>query len=914
VPENDKPTLLLVPPLSRAVGGARPRLAAVDVALAGALLAYAAAYLSWLLGKWGPADMQLAINDSAFVPLGLLTVAAAARAAWLATNPRSRRAWLLLAAGFLAYCAGDSLWFVMEVIQGIEVPFPSLADVGYLAFYPLLLAGLILLPRDRSPSRLKLALDLATVLVGASTIVWWLVLAPVLETATGDAASVLVALAYPVGDILLIFALAVAFIGNLRDTSRAAVLLLGLGVVLNVVADLAYARLSLDATYESGTWIDVLYMFGWFSMGLAGVAESRLRFVPGRRSARTARAPIALPPYLAIAAVDIVLAVSAIGQTPDDAILIAGSIVVTGLVVVRQIVTARENALLLAERATLKSEARFRAIIQNATDVVAVVTGGGRISYVTPSVRTIVDRDPEDLIGRDMLALIHPEDSPLFVEVLQKAGGRKTLVGPVACRGAGPRSSQLELTALNLLDDPVVAGIVVTVSDVTERRAFEDQLRSQALHDPLTGLANRTLFADRLTRAIVRGGRRNVRPALLYMDVDDFKTINDSLGHQAGDRVLLELSRRLRDTVREDDTAARLGGDEFAILLEDTTDAADPIAVAERITAALTQPIELDGAKLHVTVSTGIVIAEGTEPTAVELLRDADIAMYEAKREAHGRWLVFAPEMYQATVERARLEADLRDALDKGQLRLVYQPLIDLENDRIVAVEALLRWDHPERGLLMPAVFIPVAESSGEIVCIGLWVIEEACRTVMTWNAGRPDQPMRANVNVSVRQLEPGFVDQVASILRRLGFPPSLLVLEITESIFAGERSKLAAVLANLRELGVRISIDDFGTGYSALSYLRDLPVDELKIDQAFVSDLARRGDGGLVATILQLGRDLSLETVAEGIERDDQLGHLRDLGCRIGQGYLLGRPAPSEVLEKRVSADSGTESFPRSA
>ena len=316
----------------------------------------------------------------------------------------------------------------------------------------------------------------------------------------------------------------------------------------------------------------------------------------------------------------------------------------------------------------------------------------------------------------------------------------------------------VEMTAMNLLADPNVEGIVVTIHDVTDRKVFEEQLEHQAFHYPLTGLANRALLADRVEHALSRARRRAAKPAVIYLDLDDFKRVNDSQGHEAGDRVLQEVARRLRETLLDADTAALLGGDEFAVLVEETATVEDALVVARRIEGELMRPIELEDGALSIVASLGVVRADDRTRGVVELLRNADIAMYEAKREARGGHRVFEPSMFGATVQRVRLEEDLRHALDNGELALVFQPLVDLANRRSVGVEALLRWNHPHRGLVMPLTFISLAEQTGEIVRIGRWVIEETCRVVGGWNQ-RLEVPLRANVNVSVRQLVPSFVD-----------------------------------------------------------------------------------------------------------------------------------------------------------
>jgi diguanylate cyclase (GGDEF)-like protein len=401
-------------------------------------------------------------------------------------------------------------------------------------------------------------------------------------------------------------------------------------------------------------------------------------------------------------------------------------------------------------------------------------------------------------------------------------------------------------------------------------------------------------------QAIIRANRSKRPPAVLYIDIDDFKRINDTQGHAAGDEVLVQVAQRIKRTIRGEDTAARLGGDEFSILIDETPTESEAVTLANRLVAAFSLPFEVAGSTVSLSCTIGIHRSARLEVPAGDLLRNADIAMYVAKRDARGGYVVFQEAMYAETVDRVRLETDLRIALDRGELRLLYQPIVSIADGSLKGVEALLRWHHPERGLVMPMEFIPVAERSGEIRRIGRWVLEEACRTVRGWSSiGGP--PLIANVNVSVVQLEEGFVAQVASILRETGLPPSQLVIEITESAFSEEGAEVVEILSELRRLGVRVSIDDFGTGYSSLSRLRDLPVDELKIDRSFVTQLGGQVDGTLVSTIVHLAQELSLGTVAEGVEELAQMDRLRELGCVLAQGHLIAWPSEATVIEQML-------------
>jgi diguanylate cyclase (GGDEF)-like protein len=466
---------------------------------------------------------------------------------------------------------------------------------------------------------------------------------------------------------------------------------------------------------------------------------------------------------------------------------------------------------------------------------------------------------------------------------------------------------QFEVVNASLLDDEAVRGIVATLRDVTERRALERELEHQAFHDRLTGLANRALFRDRLEHALARRNRhRDQHPvAVLLLDLDDFKVVNDSLGHAAGDRLLVMVAERLRGHLRASDTTARLGGDEFAVLLDDPAADDEALRVAERLIEVLAAPYQLDGRELFVRASIGVAAAAETGQPADELLRDADMAMYAAKARSRGGYQVFQPALHEAAVGRLALEADLQRGIEEGQFTLHYQPILELASGRLVGLEALLRWRHPERGWVAPLDFIPAAEASGQIVPIGRFVLRQACRQAVAWQARFPARPLRMSVNVSARQLqEPDVAEDIRRVVEDCGMDPRLLVLEITETVLVQDVEAMAAKLRALTACGLRVAVDDFGTGYSSLSYLHRFPVHLLKIDKSFTD----RVDGGfddaaLARAIVRLGQALHLETVAEGVETASQLAALRELGCTFGQGFHFARPLEAAAVEELLEA-----------
>ena len=429
-----------------------------------------------------------------------------------------------------------------------------------------------------------------------------------------------------------------------------------------------------------------------------------------------------------------------------------------------------------------------------------------------------------------------------------------------------------------------------------EQRA--EEMRHLALHDPLTDLANRTLFGDRLEHALARAARSREPLAVLFLDPDRFKAVNDSLGHAAGDELLLQVADRLAGCLRPADTLARLGGDEFAVLLEDLSQDSSGAAVADRLLEALQAPVTAGGAALVVQASIGVAVSTIGRETAGELLRNADLAMYSAKTKGRGRYAEFEPAMHASSLGALEMEADLRRGLRDGEFLLHYQPLTSVQNGQLSGVEALVRWQHPERGMVSPTQFIPVAEATGLIVPLGLWVLQQACQQMSSWRRRYPGQPeLTLAVNLSGAQLLPGLVGTVEQVLVDTGLPPTALVLEVTESLLMAETPTMISILSDLRTLGVRLAIDDFGTGYSSLNRLSSLPVDILKIDKSFIDGVGTERTAGVVAGMISMAHSLDLAVVAEGVEEGDQLAFLRQHGCDEMQGFLLARPmAPAGV------------------
>jgi diguanylate cyclase (GGDEF)-like protein/PAS domain S-box-containing protein len=549
-----------------------------------------------------------------------------------------------------------------------------------------------------------------------------------------------------------------------------------------------------------------------------------------------------------------------------------------------------------AQERLAASEARFRSLVQHTADLIAIVDDDMQLTYVSPAARSMLGYEPDSLLGRPITDLIPAEQ--LFVD-----DGKLPALSEAHIRDASGQWRSAELTITDLRGDEAVAGIVINARDVSERKTLEDKLRHLAMHDPLTGLANRNLLHERLEAAL-RDPSNAV--SVLYLDIDDFKSLNDTLGHGYGDSALSEIARRLLANLRDSDLAARLGGDEFAVLLEGPG-AVSPMDVAERLLHALRAPIVLGHHRVQLTVSLGAAMRED-DSTVASLTRNADIAMYLAKTDGKDRRQLFEAAMLESFNTRIELKRDLQEVIDRGELRLVYQPVYELDSGRMVSVEALVRWDHPTRGLVPPLQFIPLAEESGAILQIGSWVLDRACAQLAAWRAAGAWPDLKVGVNLSVAQLEhQSLLSEVERTLARHGLEPSALILEVTESVLAADIDLVQLQLSALSSLGVRLALDDFGTGYSSLGYLQHFELDTLKIDKSFLGDTKDPSQQeGLIRAIIEIARGRGMSTTAEGVEDENQLAMLARLGCTNVQGYLFAKPLPpDEVLH---AADRAVE------
>ncbi|MET0909215.1 MAG: EAL domain-containing protein [Ilumatobacteraceae bacterium] len=830
----------------------------------------------------------------------LVSIGAAALAWWSFVRRGGQARWWL-ALGITASALGDVLYELYVLARDVS-PAVSVADGPWIGSYVGVgMAVLIVMRRGRHTwgGEIDGLIDVAVIGIVVSLVLWQFWLHSTLTDTSVPVFVRVVWAAYPVLDAMLL-ALVVRFM-VVRRRHQAMSLLLAAGVACWLASDFIF--IIAEPGGSVGALLDVGWMLGGALLAAAtwydhDVGAPTADDGAGYDEVGTIRIGLAIAPMLVPGVIELISYVH--GEDANPVPLLAASIAFAGLAMARamRLVRLRDEA----QQRMTASEQLYRVLAANSSDAVLMLDATGTIMNEAPELARLVGHAGVPTVGQRALDFVAPSDvdsAILFNQALLSPGtvvSGETLI-------QRPNGSELWLStrAVNLLDDRAVRGIVVNVHDITGRKRAEQELLHQAFHDSLTGLANRALFLDRVEHALSGRERRGLDPAVIFLDLDGFKNVNDGLGHEAGDHLLKEVARRLRSVVRSGDTVARLGGDEFAMLIEGPRHVnVEAEWIAERALRCLSEPVRLDdGHEVTVSASMGIAHA-GADSTGPVLLRDADVAMYQAKMSGKASWVVYEPTMRAPAIERLQLESDIGRALEDGQLHLLYQPVIELATNRIAGFEALVRWQHPELGVVMPDRFVPIAEQNGGIIAIGSWVLQTACQTAADWTE-RHQSPLTMAVNISGRQLAaPELTHHVRQALDESGLDPAALVLEITETALIKDPEQAAAKLYELRMLGVRLAIDDFGTGYSSLSYLQQFPFDILKIDRSFINTITDREQvPDIMRGLLDLSKTLHLETVAEGIESAAQLEQLRDQHCQLGQGFLFSHPLPAEEAER---------------
>jgi len=889
-------------------GHAEPRLQSVrrllarvapklDYVVLGAFL-WTAGFLLFAVGEGREANGHSSMSDIWLMPSGFAIGILGLLLAWddrLAA--RDRLPWRLMMLGGLAMPAADAVWLAADTPQR-ALPAELAALVGLLPLVLLGAAMLLLRPARtaRPRPRSQYLLDLLATVVVAGLMLWYFVFEGMPAVTGTDLVARVACGGSAVVAIAMFARIAVRPTEGLSPIAATALVLGGAAAIVGFVA-----------TSGPGPEGNGAAIIGQVSLGLlrcALIVGCRLELRSRDRHLDQAREHGPSPLFYACVAIGSTpLALLVVNLGAHYLVVVATSLALSAIVVVRQFLTAREAV--QSDRARRKTEARFGWLVRNSSDFIMAVDAEGTIDYVSPSVERLLTEPAHQLLGTPLVDLAHPEDKAELESLVGRAmasPGRR-VSGEWRIRQSDGTWLPVETVASSGTGDFDTTGVVLNTRDLAERKALEQKLTFQAFHDPLTRLANRSLFRERVEHTLDR--RTLADTAVLFIDLDNFKTINDSLGHAAGDHVLVETAHRVRSCLRTEDTAARLGGDEFAVLLEDA-DVTAAARVAERIRVALGTPFWVLGQEVYISASIGIAVRRDGD-TAGELLRNADVAMYTAKSKGKACFEIFEPAMHDAVVARLGLEAELRRAVERQEFVVHYQPIVKLDSGEVIGAEALVRWQHPTRGLVPPLEFIPLAEETGLIVPLGSWILRQACRQLAEWQRLRGGgEPFVMNVNLSSRQLvREAIADEVAAAVDDSGIRASWLVLEVTETVLMADPEVAAKALASIRDLGVRVALDDFGSGYSSLSHLRRFPIDIVKIDKSFVDDVAHEGAESAIARgIIELGRAMRIQTVAEGIEVDEQAEVLRTLGCELGQGFFFARPLAPDAWAALLSTD----------
>ncbi|HET9108185.1 MAG TPA: EAL domain-containing protein [Steroidobacteraceae bacterium] len=851
---------------------------------------YVAVGVAWMLSGAGGPEVTFYIGLFYKEPAELLCIlVAAATARRMVPGPLRSAWWSLttaLALYFVADCIGLTYWML-----GRD-PFPSPADIFYCAFYLPLTATAIWLIRAAAVrlSWAQLVLDAAIFVLGFGAFFWFFAVEPAAIHADLGVLKEALSEAYLALDSLCLLLFGVLLLTGSGAGGWRIPLMLLTGFSAMFLGDIIWSLAKVHGYYVPGGFQDVLYVSCYLPMAAAGREQIRTITTPAREASRTSGALARSLPYVAMAAAFLVLIYLSRGGAGSHATLMIGVVAaLTALLMFRQAVVLR------------MTEEHYASLVANASDVIMIIGVDWVVRFASPAARRILGLNPQEITGKSLPQLWGGEDAErlrsFLGEVARTSSGA---VGPVELR-IERAARVIEAVGSNLSDDPAVRGLALNFRDISERKMLEEKLRQLAFHDPLTLLANRNLFRDRVQHALDRAQRGESRAAVMFLDVDNFKNINDSLGHDAGDRLLQAVAQRILQTSRASDTVARLGGDEFGVLLEGIATAAQAQRVADALIESLGTPFPLDGREVRVTASIGVAFS-GTDTTAKALLSNADLAMYHAKSAGKNRHVAFQPQMQTLLQERLRLEADIGRAFEREEFFIEYQPIVDLGSRALLGVEALARWRHPEAGVLMPGRFIQVLEECGQIAALGRWILKRACCDVCAWRpAIAGASSLRLTVNISARHLQHGELAQdIREALEASGLEPGNLVIELTESSMMHNSDINLDRFHRIKALGVKLAIDDFGTGYSSLSYLHRFPIDILKIDRSFVTGLSSDDGPDLARAVITLGETLGLDTVAEGVESERQVSALLALGCVAGQGFLF---APSRSLEQLTAS-----------
>jgi diguanylate cyclase (GGDEF)-like protein/PAS domain S-box-containing protein len=897
---------------------------------------------------WGSYEVALFMGD-----FGLSAAAATAAVSCFlyarSRGTRFRPAWLLFSLSSTMAALGNLVWGWYEVVLGLPVPSPSYADLFFLCFAPPAIVGLLVLAKRPVTKAGWVCLGLDAWLIGGSllTLAWSLALAQAAKSEGPGVAHIALSLAYPLLDIALV-SMVLALHFRRSAVNRSAVNTAIGALALTVMCDALFTSPLMHHDYRSGQLLDA----GWFAGSLLlayapwagsrdadrhgpdrhGTGHTRVvhEHLPGQRSGPHHQAPLpgaehsrypaarpiagslaALTPYLAAAVCTLGILYNVLnGRSVDRVVLLTGGTVVLALVV-RQGIMLLDNITLTQELA--QKENHFRSLVQGSSDVIMIAAPSGVLRYVSPAAAGVYGRSAEELVGTELANLIHPEDLGCVVHEVRRFLAAHPVEEPttrIECRFRSGDGGWLNVESTVNRHH---GGLIFNSRDVTERVRLQAQLQHNAEHDPLTDLPNRALFTKRVQHALSgrRASDRGValrNTAVLFIDLDGFKAVNDSIGHQAGDELLVQAARRLQESVRHGDTASRLGGDEFAALIagDNTRDRAARerhiLELADRLRTTLSQPYLIGGNDVRVNASIGVAFADAGLG-AGELLRNADLAMYRAKAGGKGRVELYKPQMQQDVVRKAELATRLRAALHDGEFALLHQPVVSLEDGRITSVSAQARWRSSQGVLFTPAEFLRVAEDSEKTAELGRWMIEEAVEQAAERHATGLSVPVV--VRMSARRLLDRSMPlgSIEALLTRHGLPPGSLIIELSDADPRVSLDELERRLSALRRVGVRIALDGFGSGYAAITALRRLPVDVLKLDRGLVEGVVESARlYKITSGLLRIAGDLGLKSMAEGVDLPEQVIALRAMGCTHGQGMAFSGPLDEYRLRRALA------------
>ncbi|MFJ8932706.1 putative bifunctional diguanylate cyclase/phosphodiesterase [Streptomyces sp. NPDC102364] len=869
---------------------------------------------------WGSDRLALIMGDFG---LSLAAAIAAVSNFVYARSSRSRfrPAWLLFAFSSLMASFGNGVWGWYEVVLREPVPTPSLADLFFLCFAPPAIIGLLVLARRpvTKAGWICLALDAWLIAGSLVTLSWSLALAHTAEFEGQSVTRTALSLAYPLLDIALV-SMVLALHFRRSPGSRTAVNTAIGALALTVMCDALFTSPLLHASYRSGEILDA----GWFAGSLLlayapwvgtrrGVREEEHSLGSGGRYQVSYTRPIsgslaALTPYLAAAVCTLGILYNLLdGHRVDRVVLFTACTVVLALVM-RQGIMLLDNITLTQELA--QKENHFRSLVQGSSDVIMIAAPNGTLRYVSPAAAGVYGRDAEDLVGSELASIIHPEDLGRVMHEVRRFLAASQIEEPttrIECRFRSGTGTWLNVESTVNRHH---GGLILNSRDVTERVRLQAQLQHNAEHDPLTDLPNRSLFTKRVGQALAGRRAGDLGTAVLFIDLDGFKQVNDTIGHQAGDELLVVAARRLAESVRASDTAARLGGDEFAALIvgdggrDHTAREQQIYELADRLRITLSQPYSIAGHdNVRVAASIGVAFAE-PDIGAGELLRNADLAMYRAKAAGKGRVELYAPQMQADVVRKAELATRLRSALHEGEFALLHQPIVSLDDGRITAVAAQARWRSAQGILFTPAEFLRVADDSERTAELGRWMLEEAVEQAA--ERGHSGHATPVAVRISARRLLDRAMPlgSIEALLTRHGLPSGALVIELADSDPRVPLDELERRLTALRRLGVRIALDGFGSGYAAITALRRLPVDVLKLDRSLIEGVVESARlHKITSGLLRIAGDLGLNSVADGVDLPEQVAALRSMGCTHGQGMAFSGPLDEYRLRRALTS-----------